>query len=82
MAVKTVAVWQAHVKRYFFSFLSKNICCGYSKEPSHLDGPFEHPKHMIKLIGPFEHPKHMIKLIAKKIFVILLSQGLFIWSHV
>ena len=31
-------------------FLNQNICCGYSKEPSHWDSSFEHPKHMFKLI--------------------------------
>ena len=31
-----------------FSFLSRNICFGYSKEPSQLDGSLEHPKHMLK----------------------------------
>ena len=41
-----------------FLFLSQNICCGYSKEPSQLDGSFENPKHMLKLMG-------------KKIFTIL-----------
>ena len=25
-------------------------CCGYSKEPSQLDGSFEHPKLVLKLI--------------------------------
>ena len=32
-------------------FLNQNICCGYSKEPSQLDGSFEHPKHVLKLMG-------------------------------
>ena len=32
-------------------FLSQNICWGYSKEPSHLDGSFELPKRMLKLMG-------------------------------
>ena len=26
--------------------VSLNICFGCSKEPSHRDGPFEHPQHM------------------------------------
>ena len=26
-----------------FLFLGQNICCGCSKEPSQLDGSFEHP---------------------------------------
>ena len=36
--------------KLFFLFLSQNICCGYSKEPSHCDGSCEHPKHMFKLM--------------------------------
>ena len=35
---------------YFF-FLNPNIFCGYSKEPSHLDGLFVHQKHTFKLMG-------------------------------
>ena len=35
----------------FSLFLIQNIWCGYSKEPSQWDGPFEHPKHMFKLMG-------------------------------
>ena len=31
-----------------------NICCGYTKEPSHFDGSFEHPKHMLN-IGEKNH---------------------------
>ena len=34
-----------------FLFLNKNICCGYSKEPSQWDSSFEHPKHMLKMMG-------------------------------
>ena len=34
-----------------FLFLSQNICCGYSKEPSKWDGSFEQPKHMLKTDG-------------------------------
>ena len=34
-----------------FLFLNKNICCGYSKEPSQWDGSFEHLKHMLNLLG-------------------------------
>ena len=48
-----------------FLFLKRNICCGYSKEPSQWDGSFEHPKHMLKLMG-------------KKILTILHSKKLFI----
>ena len=36
--------------KLFFLFLSQNICCGYSKEPSQWDGSFEHEKHMFKLM--------------------------------
>ena len=32
----------------FFLFLNQNICCVYSKEPSHLGGYFEFPKLMLK----------------------------------
>ena len=48
-----------------FLFLNQNKCCGYSKEPSHWDGYFEHPKHIFKLRG-------------KKIFTILLWKVLYI----
>ena len=34
-----------------FLFLNKNICCGYSKEPSQCDGSFVPLKHMLKVIG-------------------------------
>ena len=37
--------------KLFFLFLSQNICCGYSKESSQLEGSFEHPKHMFKFMG-------------------------------
>ena len=40
-----------HSRKLFFLFLSNNICCGYSKEPSQGDGSFEHPKHMFKLMS-------------------------------
>ena len=36
-----ILVWQL-----FFLFLTQNICCGYSKEPSQWDGSFDHPKHI------------------------------------
>ena len=42
---------RVHIEKFFFLVLIQNICCGYSKEPSQLDGPFEHPKHMFKLMG-------------------------------
>ena len=35
---------------YFFLSLNQYICCGYSKEPPQLDGSFEHPKHVLKLM--------------------------------
>ena len=38
-------------KKLIFLVLNQNICCGYSNEPSHWDGSFEHPKHMFKLIS-------------------------------
>ena len=38
-------------RKSFFLFLYQNICCGYSKETSRLDGSFEHPKHMLKQTG-------------------------------
>ena len=37
-------------EKFLFLFLNQNICWGYSKEPSHWDGSFEHPKHMFKLM--------------------------------
>ena len=36
--------------RVCISFFNQNICCGYSKEPSHRDGSFEHPKQMFTLM--------------------------------
>ena len=39
------------IGKLFSLFLIQNICCGYSKEPSQLDGSFEHPKHMFRLMG-------------------------------
>ena len=30
---------------------NQNICFEYSKEPSHWDSSFEHPKHMFKFKG-------------------------------
>ena len=41
---------------------SFNICFVCSKEPSHGDGSFEHPKHMFKLMG-----KKILTIYAKKI---------------
>ena len=42
---------RVRTRKLFFLILNQNICCGYSKEPSHWDGSFEHPKHMFKLMG-------------------------------
>ena len=42
------------IGKLFSLFLMQNICCGYSKEP------FEHPKHMFKLLD-----KKIIKLLRK-----------------
>ena len=39
----------AYLKIIFLIF-NQNICCGYSKEPSQLDGSFEHPKHMFEMM--------------------------------
>ena len=39
----------ALLKKYFL-FLNQNVCCGYSKEPSHRDGSFEHGKQKFKLV--------------------------------
>ena len=41
---------RAHNGKLFFLFLNQNIYCGYSKEPSHWDCSFEHPKHMFQLM--------------------------------
>ena len=38
-------------EEFTFFFLNQNICYGYSKEPSHWYGSFQHPKHMFKLMG-------------------------------
>ena len=40
----------AYWKSIFFIFHPK-ICYWYSKESSQIDGSFEHPKHMFKLMG-------------------------------
>ena len=50
-------------RKTFFLFLNRNICCGYSKEPSQWEGSF---------------PKHTQKIMGKKIFKILLWKCLFI----
>ena len=51
-----------------FLFLNINISCGHSKKTSQWDGSFEHPKHILKLLG-------------KKIFTILRSNILFIYTY-
>ena len=56
-------------RKLFFLVLNQNICCGYSKEPSHWD-------------GSFEHPKHMFKLMDKKIITILRRKFLLNWCYV
>ena len=38
-------------KKLIFLVLNQNICFGCSKEPSHLDGPFEYPQHMLEIMG-------------------------------
>ena len=60
-------IWVRNEK-LFFLFLKQNICCGYSKEPSHWD-------------GSFEHPKHMYKLMDKKIIAILRWKILLNWPY-
>ena len=32
-------------------FINQNICCGVLKEPSQLDGSFEHQKHELTLMS-------------------------------
>ena len=39
-----------HIQTPFFLFLNRNFCCGCLKEPYHLDGSFEYPQHMFKLM--------------------------------
>ena len=79
----TLLIWIHHVseqinsglqirvctRKLFFLLLNQNICCGYSKEPSHWNGSFEHPKHMYELKG-------------KEINVILSAQTILIWTYV
>ena len=49
-------------KNLTFLLLNQNICFGYSKEPSHWEGSFVHPKHMLKLVG-----KKIVKILSPKI---------------
>ena len=44
-------------------FLIENICCGYSKEPSHWDGSFEHPQHIFRLTN-----EKIITILGFKLF--------------
>ena len=37
-------------EKLFFLFRNQNICFRYSKELSHWEGSFEHPKHWFKLM--------------------------------
>ena len=53
-------------RKIIFLFLNQNICCGYSKEPSEPDGPFEHPKHMLKIMN-----KKIFTILRRKFFVYL-----------
>ena len=49
-------------KLFILIFFNQNICCGYSKELSHRDGSFQHPKHMGKCMD-----KKIIAILCKKI---------------
>ena len=51
---------RVRIGKLFSLFLIRNIRCGYAKEPSQLDGSFEHPKHVFKLMG-----KKIIKILRK-----------------
>ena len=53
--------------------LNQNLCCGYSKEPSHWDGSFEHPKQMLKLMD-----KKILAIYAGKI--IRIFGPVYIWE--
>ena len=73
VALLRTLIKSAYQKQIIFLFLNQNICCGYSKEPYQLDGSYEHPKHMLKLMD-----KKIFKLIclSKPMFtlnVILMS---------
>ena len=52
-------------KKSFSSFLDQNICCWYSKEPSQLDGSFEHQKHIFRLFD-----KKRITILCKTFLLI------------
>ena len=53
-------------RKYFCYFSTKNICCGYSKEPSQWDGSFEQPKHMLKNMS-----KKILTILHRFFFVFL-----------
>ena len=53
-----------HNQKLIFLFLNQKICCGYSTKHS-----------------PFEHQKHILKLMGKKIFTILRSKSLPNWTN-
>ena len=50
-----------HNRKNNFHISQTNICCGYSKEQSQLDGSFERPKHMQNLCT-LAH-KHQFKIL-------------------
>ena len=56
------------LENYFSYFSTKTYVFGYSKEPSHWDGSYEHQKHMFKLMG-------------KEINAILGAQTILIWTY-
>ena len=53
-----------------FSFLSQNICCGYSKEPFQRDGSLKHPLYMLKSMG-----KKILTNFTQKKNVFLISKS-------
>ena len=59
---------KVRIRKSFFLFLNQNICCGYSKEPSHPDGSFESPKRRFQMMG-------------KEINTILGEQTILIWTY-
>ena len=53
-------IW-VEIYKFIFLFLNQDICCKYSKEPSHWDGSVEHIKHMFRLIEMKVFKKFMFK---------------------
>ena len=54
--VKMPHCWKSHLLAHSYRITPRSHnqvsrCCGYSKEPSQLDGSFEHPRHMFQLMG-------------------------------